>query len=293
MKGAGQPAFFSVQIEGARRFYCDPASARRLAIAVLCGGCEQCTTQYEIHRSSFPYRGLEFVVQGSGRLILNGMEYPLAAGTVFVYGPGIPHDITTDTRTPLVKYFVDFSGASAARVLREAGIKSGCVFQTSAPGEVLGVFDDLIRAGLRDTPYSPRILSILLELLIQRLAETRIPFGSAGTPAFETYRRCRQVMDERLGNVSTLEQVAAACHVDAAYVCRLFRRFDQVSPYQYLLRRRMNDAARQLQLDGASVKLVAENLGFSDPFHFSRLFKKVMGVSPSHFTGMKSRVWTR
>ena len=291
--GTGQPAFFSAQIEGARRFYRDPASVHRAALAVLCGGCEQCAPQYEIHRRSFPYRGLEYVVQGSGRLILKGVEYPLVAGTVFVYGPGIPQDITTDPRAPLVKYFVDFSGTSASRVLLEAGITAGCVFQTSAPGDIMAVFDDLIRAGLRDTPYAPRILAILLELLVQRLAETRIPFGSAGTPAFETYRRCRQAMDERWGEWSTLEQVAAACHVDAAYICRLFRRFDHASPYQHLLRRRMNDAARRLQAAGASVKLVAENLGFSDPFHFSRVFKKVMGVSPSHYTGMRSRTRAR
>ena len=285
----GQPEFFSAQVAEARRFYRDPAAAGRAPLAVVCGGCEQCAPHYRVLRRAFPYWGIEFVAQGRGRLILRGQKTSLVAGTLFAYAPGSAQDITTDPDDPLVKYFVDFGGREAARLLRGVGIGPGDVFQSSAPNEIMPVFDDLVRTGLRDTPYTPGILAALLELLVRRMAETRIPVGSAGTPAFETYRRCRQTIGERWREWSTLEQAAGACHIDAAYLCRLFRRFDHVSPYQFLLRMRMNEAARRLQEPGTSVKQVAGELAYSDAFHFSRVFKKAMGVSPSHYLGIERR----
>jgi AraC-like DNA-binding protein len=64
-------------------------------------------------------------------------------------------------------------------------------------------------------------------------------------------------------------------------VCRLFRRFQGTSPYQYLLRRKMNLAAEFLIDQGGLVKEAALKVGFADPFHFSRCFKTVHGVAPS------------
>ena len=282
-----QPAFFSAQIVGARRFYRDLRSVRSLPLAVVCGGCEYCTPDYHVQRSTFPYMGLEFVAQGRGRLIIGEKDYALASGTIFVYGPQIAQDITADPNAGLVKYFVDFTGKNAATLLAEAGIHPGQVFQSSAPSDLITVFDEMIRAGLRNTPFSSRITALLLELLIQKIGESRIPFGTFETAAFETYCRCRHVIEEQWRSLPTLEAVAEACHLNGAYLCRLFGRYDHISPYQYLLRMRMNFAAKQLQIPGATVKGVADILGFSDAFHFSRVFKKIIGISPSRFLGME------
>jgi AraC-like DNA-binding protein len=75
--------------------------------------------------------------------------------------------------------------------------------------------------------------------------------------------------------------------VDTAYVCRLFRRFDHQSPYRFLMRLKMNAAAGQLAQPGALVKNVAAELGFTNPFHFSRVFKSVFAVPPDAFRKLR------
>jgi AraC-like DNA-binding protein len=50
----------------------------------------------------------------------------------------------------------------------------------------------------------------------------------------------------------------------------------------------MNYAAARLQQSGSLVKQIAELVGFADPFHFSRVFKNVLGVSPAAFGGLHS-----
>ena len=46
-------------------------------------------------------------------------------------------------------------------------------------------------------------------------------------------------------------------------------------------------AAERLQQPGTLVKEVAYELNFDDPFHFSRVFKKVFGISPQSFKGLR------
>jgi AraC-like DNA-binding protein len=64
---------------------------------------------------------------------------------------------------------------------------------------------------------------------------------------------------------------------------KLFNRHVGLSPHAYLLRERMRRASGWL--GSSSVKEVAARLGYSNPFVFSRLFKKVMGVPPKTFKG--------
>lgn len=283
MTSLSQPGYFSRQIAAARRFYLGREPGADGGLAVVSGGCEHCAPEYEIHRRSLPFRGVEFVASGRGWVRYGQVETEITAGAVFSYGPRTAHDIVTDPADPLVKYFVDFTGSRAAGLLRQRGLVPGGVVQTSAPGEVMGIFDELIRNGQRHSPFSGRITAVVLEHLLLKLAETAIPNGSATTIAFATYRRCRELIERRWQELDSLAAAAAACHVDGAYLCRLFRRFDRESPYQLLLRLKMVRAAELLRGGRTPVAVVAEELRFADPFHFSRVFKQRMGVAPSVF----------
>jgi AraC-like DNA-binding protein len=284
-----QPEFFSVQISEARRFCLDLDPPEDARLVVVCGGIEHCAPDYVVRRATFPYWGVEFVAQGHGRLTLAGRTCGLMAGTVFSYGPGIPQEMVPGERGNLVKYFVDFSGREAQGLLERYGPAPGSVIQTSAPNEVLALFDNLIREGLSGTPLSPQIAAVVLEHLILKVAATAIPAGAADTAAFSTYRRCQRFIEEHWQELTTLELAAQHCHVDPAYLCRLFRRFDHQSPYQLLMRLKMTRGAEMLLCPGASVKQVAEDLGFADAFHFSRTFKKMMGLPPAEFARLRHR----
>ena len=289
MNNEQAPEYFSLQISEAKRFYLDLKPSRGAPLAVVSGGCEHCAPDYVIHRESFPFHSIEFVAQGRGTLTLNGRRHELTAGAVFSYGPEIPHRIVSDPERRLVKYFVDFAGSEAGPLLRLHAPRPGRMIQTSAPGEMMALFDTLIREGLRNTPYTGRIAALLVRHLALKAAETALPAGSAASPAFATYCRCRQHIEQNWPSLHTLAQVALACHVNGSHLCRLFQRYGHQSPYQFLLRLRMNHAASRLQAPGATVKEVADSAGFADPFHFSRAFKSVMGVSPSQFAQLGRR----
>ncbi len=236
---------------------------------------------YEVRRPSFPYLGVEFVASGEGVLRMGGKEHRLVAGVVFAYGPGVAHEITCVPERPLVKYFVDLAGRDADELLVTP--RPGGIVQTSAPEQILRLFDDLLDAGMKKSAMTEKICAVIVQHLLLKIAETAVPLGETGAEAFETYQRCRSYIETNYQNVVDLPQIAAHGDIDPAYVCRLFKRFDRHGPWQYVVKLKMQDAAQRLKSPGAMIKTVSAELGFSDPFQFSRTFRRVYGVSPRRF----------
>lgn len=282
-----KPDFFSTQVSQARRFYLNLKPVPKTRLQVVCGGMEHCAPDYAIRRASFPFHSIEFVAQGGGRLKLNHTEHALQPGSVFSYGPGIAQEIFTQPQQPLVKYFVDFAGTGAARLLTGCQLRSGTVAQVFPPTEIQPLFDELIRNGLRGTRQTPEICTRLLEALMWKILDARAPLPGQESLAFATYQQCRDFIGEHFLRLRSLDQVAHECHLDVAYLCRLFQQYDHQTPYRLLLRLKINHAAEQLQSPGAMVKQVAEQTGFANQFHFSRVFKSVLGLSPRALTKLR------
>jgi AraC-like DNA-binding protein len=278
-----EPEFFSCQVLKANRFYLDTRSQKHQPLKVVCGGCEHCHPEYRIDRSDFPFYSIEFVAKGKGMVSLRNSQHALFAGRAFSYGPGIAYLMTTKADVPLVKYFVDFTGPDALKILRKFGPALGSVVQVSAPDAIIRIFDDLIRTGQTGSSYSPLICAAILQQLIFKIAETSVIEKTRSTAAFYTYQKCRELIQKNCLALRSLENIADQCHINSAYLCRLFKRFDSQSPYQYLMQMKMNLAAQRFQSQNSSVKEVAMEFGFSDPFHFSRVFKRIFGISPSTF----------
>jgi AraC-like DNA-binding protein/quercetin dioxygenase-like cupin family protein len=281
------PGFFSPQVSEARRFYLNLNPPKRSPLTVVSGGYEHCAPDYEIHRPTFPFYSIEYVVRGRGSLKLQNRRHALQPGCVFSYGPGVRQDIAADPSGPPVKYFVDFSGQQSKDILHLCQLPPGSTAQIFPPNEIQNLFDELIRCGQRGGRQSAELCVKLLECLAMKIAGARAPMGGAEALSFTTYRQCRQHIEAHFQRLKTLRQIAEECHVDAAYLCRLFQRYDHQSPYQFLLRLKMSLAAEWLQQPGALVKQAAERAGFSDQFHFSRAFKSVFGVAPDTFRRLR------
>src|ERR1700690_602474 len=105
MRSASQPKsaapeFFSPQVSAARRFFLNLNPPKRTPLSVVSGGCEDCAPDYEIHRPTFPFYSIEYVVRGRGTLKLQNRSYTLRPGSVFSYGPGVRQDINADANDP-------------------------------------------------------------------------------------------------------------------------------------------------------------------------------------------------
>jgi len=78
-----------------------------------------------------------------------------------------------------------------------------------------------------------------------------------------------------------LRELARVCGVTPAYLCRLFRRYLDITPWQYLMQLRLQVAERLLRGTTMSVAAVANLVGFNDLRHFQRVFRRTYGIPPS------------
>lgn len=281
--GRPEPAeLLSHQVSGASYFFLNLAPKRVGPMAVALGGRETCDPDYAIDRRGYAYLGLEYVAEGGGWVALDGRRQALGPGVVFAYGRRTHCEMRADPARPMVKYFLCVAGAAAARRLARAGCGAGEARALSAHAEIRSLFEDIIREGRRAGPLAPAICATLLQLLLLKVQEAAARRMDRSAVAQEGFLRCKALIDARAADLDSLGEVAAAAGMEASSLCRLFRRHQGTSPYQYLLRCKMRLAAEFLIESGGLVKEAAQRVGFADPYHFSRCFKAVHGVAPRH-----------
>ena len=179
--------------------------------------------------------------------------------------------------------------AGEAALIRRCGPLQRGVVQVSDPLAIADIFEDLHRSAQTGSLQSTEICLLLLQGLVLRIAELGTDRLNTNERALQSYRRCRACIETEARTLKTLTDIARKSHLNPAYLCRIFRRFAGTTPYKHLMRQKMNQAADRLQHSDMLVKEVANELGFSDPFHFSRGFKAVHGISPQRFIEVSRR----
>ncbi|MEM7452865.1 MAG: AraC family transcriptional regulator [Planctomycetota bacterium] len=284
------PDFVSRQVSEARRFFLNLSPDGESPVEVVCGGVELVEPDYVIDRDDFPYYAIEFVAGGAGTYSVNGRHFQLSTGSVFCYGPGANHEIRNQRGTEMWKYYLDFVGTRSVELLRTAGLIDSAgeynAVTIGAVHELVDLFELVFKNTNEDGPLVAPICASLVELLALKTAQLKLPEGKSVPRSYATYERIRNHIDQRFLEVQTVREIAAECDVTPVYLSRLFGRFSDCSAYQYLLRRKMNYAAGLIS-DGLLVRDVACQLGMTDAFQFSRAFKRVFGIPPSHMQGVR------
>jgi len=145
------------------------------------------------------------------------------------------------------------------------------------------LFEILQREGASESVYGARICAALAPVLIMKITERAVPYAVGESRALATFHRAKHWIERHYVHLKTVEQAAQACHVEVAYLSRLFQRFGHTTPYRFLMRLKMNRATELLVDSGMLVKEVAAKLEFGDAFHFSRVFKRFYGLPPGRF----------
>jgi len=149
-------------------------------------------------------------------------------------------------------------------------------------GEMCRLLNDLRGSLLREK--TDRLHNSLLSLALCSRALTLLP--PEALLESEKDRRMEATCDylrENLARNVDLETLAGRVHMTPNAFSRLFRENTGVTPYQYLLQLRYNQASKLLHSNRYSIDEICEMVGVKDRFHFSRTFKKMYGVPPAQY----------
>lgn len=96
-------------------------------------------------------------------------------------------------------------------------------------------------------------------------------------------KKARQYMDDQFLFINNINEVATYCNLSEFHFFRSFRQAFSVSPYQYILKKRLELAASMIKEKEMNFTAIALHCNFPDLPSFSKAFKKQFGFSPSHF----------
>jgi AraC-like DNA-binding protein len=252
-------------------------------MAITCGGWERCSANYFVRRESFRYFALEYVAEGHGFFTCNGRTTELEPGVLFGYAPESSHVIRTSSDQPLLKYFLDFAGSQAESVFRSIPFDEVYTAWMRQPHVIRDLFQQIVDAGQEPQDLSKKLCTSLFEVFLLRVEQNAMRPEETKSRAFETYARASHMLNTGYRNLQSIADLARVLNITPAYMARLFQHFSNTTPHRLLTSLKMAEAASLLVGTDVSVTHAAAHVGFTDPYHFSRVFKHYYGSAPAHF----------
>ncbi|WP_324677443.1 AraC family transcriptional regulator [Hymenobacter sp. GOD-10R] len=228
---------------------------------------------------------LLYCVQGSGWYQLNHAEKrPLRANQWVILPAHVPHKYGADEATPWTIYWLHFAGTQAAVLhahLQEQAPEAPTTIRPTEERFQLfeAIFSQLtLTATLAGMVQASARLGHFLLSLLPSVSQLAQPSSAAGS-----ITQSIQFMREHLTSSFTVQELAAQAGLSASHYTTLFREQVGRPPIVFFNFLKVQHACQQLTDSSLRIKEIAHQLGFADVYYFSRVFTKVMGISPRQF----------
>ena len=228
---------------------------------------------------------LIYCVEGQGEIRLKETTHLVSADHYFIIPAGMWHSYHSDEQNPWSIYWIHFSGLKSSSYARFAGqlvpIERG---KTSRISDRIDLFSEIFRN--LDRGFSVETLEYVNLCLPHLLASFThlsqfrlIKESGEKDPVAQSIN----FMLEQLTKKMKLDEIATETGLSASHFSRLFQNRTGHSPIDYFIQLKIQRACRLLDNSGWMIADVAREMGFDDQFYFSRVFRKVMGMSPGEY----------
>ena len=253
-----------------------------MALSVYNVGRQQCTPGYKWGPGVRDHFLIHFITGGKGTYTVGDMRRPLSAGDVFIIFPGMEISYEADQDDPWSYEWVGFNGSDARALLNasdftpERLVMEKIDFGDRLHRSLCDVYDSY-GSEFYNTVAMTGHLYGLLALLAEK-AETVDPVRDRDA---EIIRRAIAFIDSRYSYTISIEDVAHFVGVSRSTLFRMFIRYLEISPKEYLERYRIRKASALLRTTDLTVGSIAASVGYDNGLYFSKAFRKMTGQSPT------------
>lgn len=234
------------------------------------------TTTYQVGEHSHKLWECVYYTQGHGTVRIGDIEVPFGPGDIFI----IPPDTLHTDRAP--EGFQNFNFA-----LLSPDFNGSDFLYFHDDGTVRGILELMHDTLVQRGSNWENIANACYRLFIQYLSALR----EAGSSNRYVERLSAAITANFADPDFSLDDTIAAMHISPNYARDLFVRHTGRTPLQLLTERRMENARQLLasrEMLGYSVREIALLCGYTDPYYFSRAFKKYTGQSPRSWERTKA-----
>lgn len=104
---------------------------------------------------------------------------------------------------------------------------------------------------------------------------------------YEKLKPAVDFINDNYNKTLRLEEIASKTYLNPIYFLRLFKQNFKITPHQYILKKRLDEAGSMLRRTNLSINDISQRLGFCNQFYFSKMFKNHFGKTPSQYKHSK------
>ncbi len=229
---------------------------------------------------------LIYCIDGKGTLMCDERNDRVRQGDIVLLEKGRPHAYKADSKQPWTIYWLHFNGRLAENFFRHTQMYSP-ILSIGVQPRVVRIFDGL--SELRRSAY--RLEEFIqgchqLQAMLSYLALLQRQHRPQGGKGLD-WERLRATMQERVHGQLKLDELAASVNLSKYHFIKKFKSWSGQSPIQYFINMKIQRACYLLDSSAKPVKQIAAAVGYDDPYYFSRIFKKIMGLSPSEYRQLR------
>lgn len=247
-------------------------------------GCDQVSDKFQIARdSSYKYHVLHYIYEGSGILQVNNIHYRLKAGDCFLLGPGKPHFYASDEANHLKMIWVEFYGSSTTELMNILFHKNLHLIHPPYTNSIYEALLKLLHTIKCVSPpnifdLSKKLYDVLLSTIENGLLQNDHP-SDQHLELPVPVQQALYYIEQHLTTTIKISTLASYVNCSTPYFSKLFSNTIGISPYKYILIKKIEYAVPLLANDQVTATQLASDLGFVDATHFSKVFKKITGQS--------------
>jgi AraC-like DNA-binding protein len=238
-----------------------------------------------IRRNNYKDCTIEFILEGAGTLEINGKTFHIARNGIYFLTPGSNHRYWPDKKNPWTKLFFEVDGDFMKYILHVYALEE--IYCIPNCYELKKHFEAM-RKIYHNSPLANQQAALIFHQFAVDAA--KIVYGGE-TQLPPDMEKLKSTLDHAVEKNFRLADYAKNNNVSDAHLIRSFRKVFNMTPYEYLMDKKMENAKNLLQYSHLSVKEIADHLAFSDQYYFSNYFKQKTGLAPSEYrkkTGLYS-----
>ncbi len=246
------------------------------------------TTEVAEHTDDFIL--LAICLSGKGEGIIEGKPYELKKGDMLVINAGLKHSFA---RSSAVMLYVGVDNVQCSGMARNTlPIEDSRITINHYKKEIDNCCNDISRqldqkdwgwCTMVDLMCAQLFLWVIREIVPADPGKQDVSFHVDSYERAAIVKTMKEFFNKNYMHHISMSEIAAEAFLSTTYLTRIFKEATGKSPIDYLISVRLEHACTLLEDKRYSVQEVAKNVGYDDPYYFSKLFKKYIGAAPSHY----------
>lgn len=227
---------------------------------------------------------LIYIHAGHCVVTIDGVVNIASPGDCILYRPGEVQDYLLSKNAEPHTYWIHFNGDACQCIFDLLALQNIYIVKAGQNREIEHLVSRICQYHNLKIPNHEVICSGLMQSILALLS------NEAHKTSDHSEVKSADKISELISRVKmvpnldfTVAGCAEFCNMSKAHFARVFKRTTGLSPVQFMLGIRIDRAKELLDFTDKSIAEIAEASGFSNQNYFTRTFKKITGMTPSHY----------